>query len=149
MNKTIAYCVLICSAAVVVVLSAVAPRVLNDENDFLKEFIGGQLLSFLGVIVTITLASAAQLHIALNNIEEKASKKNAFAATRAEIRSGAMWLIGLLLLAVFLVVLKELIVNPCGISLLNGAALIIVIWNVLILISMTDAIFALRPQDRG
>jgi hypothetical protein len=36
---------------------------LSDDNTFLKNFVNQELLAVLGVIVTITLASAASLHL--------------------------------------------------------------------------------------
>ena len=61
---------------------------LSYANPFLKGFVNPKLLSFLGVIVTITLASAANLHIELNKIEEAAGK-SAFVNTRVSIKRSA------------------------------------------------------------
>ena len=82
MNKTVARCIVICAVAVWIILSLAVPWVLADTNAFLKGFVNPKLLSLLGVIVTITLASAANLHIELNKIEEAAGK-SAFVNTRA------------------------------------------------------------------
>src|SRR5690606_5909899 len=109
MSRSIAYCVLIVSAALVVVLAAAAPSVLSDEkNSFLKDFVNHEFLNVLGVILAITLASAGQIHLALNRIEER-QQKIFLIKTRAGVRSAAYWLIGLFLLAVVLVVVKPLI----------------------------------------
>ncbi len=91
MNRTVALCIFICSAATCVVLSVVAPTVLSDRNSFLKGFVSHELLVLLGVIVTITLASAANLHLELNKLEEPV-RKRVFGPTRAAIKRAAYWL---------------------------------------------------------
>ena len=86
MNKTVMRCIVICAVAVWIILSLAVPWVLADTNAFLKGFVNPKLLSLLGVIVTITLASAANLHIELNKIEEAAGK-SAFVNTRVSINA--------------------------------------------------------------
>ena len=63
MNKTIAVCTFICAVAVWIVLVFSTPWVLSDQNAFLEAFVSHELLSLLAVVVTITLASAANLHL--------------------------------------------------------------------------------------
>ena len=82
MNKTVMRCIVICAVAVWIILSLAVPWVLADTNPFLKGFVNHKLLSVLGVIVTITFASAANLHIELNKIEEAAGQSG-FGNTRA------------------------------------------------------------------
>src|SRR5207245_1925985 len=108
MSKTVAYCVLIVSAMLVVVLSAASPSVMSDDNSFLKAFVGEGLLAVLGVILAITLASAGQLHLTLNQIEERHNKYG-FVRMRGSIKSAANWLIALFIAAVISVVAKPLL----------------------------------------
>jgi hypothetical protein len=57
------------------VICAVAqPSLLADSNGFLLNFVNQELLAILGIIMTITLASAASLHLEFNKIEEKYQK---------------------------------------------------------------------------
>ena len=77
-----------------------------DTNPFLKGFVNHKLLSLLGVIVTITLASAANLHIELNKVAEAAGKSG-FVNTRVSIKRSARWLIASLIVAVLVVLIKR------------------------------------------
>jgi hypothetical protein len=150
MSKSVGYCTLICFSAVVIVLAIVAPTLLSDDNGFLKGFVGHELLALLGVILAITLASAAQLHLTLNSIEERFNRPNSFVATRNGIRSAVHWLLGLFVAALGLVVLKPCLALQTWMqSLANGLALLIVLWNILILISLTEAVFGLTALTNG
>lgn len=147
MNKTVAQCSVICATAVWILLSLLSPWVLSDQNDLLSNFISqGGFISFLGVVVTITLASAANLHLELNKMEEKVNKR-VFTKTRLSIKKSAYWLIGMLLIAVLLSAIKSLVCNTEMVeSFLNGACLLIVLFNVLVLIDLTQTAFALEPS---
>lgn len=146
MNKVVALSAAIVATGVVVILSFSAPWVLSDNNAFLKGFVNHELLAFLGVVVTITLASAANLHIELNKMEDRVDSA-IFTKTKASIKQSAAWLIGLLVIAIALIVSKSLVVqNDTSMSLVNGAALLVVLFNILILIDLTMAAFSLDPK---
>lgn len=147
MNKTVAQCSVLCSTAVWIVLSFAAPWVLSDQNKLLSSFISsGGFLSFLGVIVTITLASAANLHLELNKMEEKIQKR-VFSKTRSSVKKSAFWLIGMLLLSVLIATTKSLVCDTeTAQSIFNGACLLIVLFNILVLIDLTQTAFALEPS---
>jgi hypothetical protein len=146
-TKTIAYCVLSLAVAVVLVLAAAAPKVLGDSNLFLKGFVSDGLLDVLGVILAITLASAGQLHLTLNQIEERHDRV-IFLKMRAGIKSAASMLIALFVAAVLLVVCKPLVSsnNDAVATLFNGGALFLLLWNVLLLISLTQGIFGIKSE---
>jgi hypothetical protein len=145
-NRTIALCLFMAVAAVIVCVSVATPATLSDANGFLKDFVGSQLLGFLGVVVTITLASAANLHFELNKLEAERQKRG-FVKTRGAIRQSAAWLIGLLLLAIALLVIKPALgSNQTVQSLANGGALLIVLFNVLVLIDLTQMAFKIGPD---
>jgi len=123
-----------------------APDWISDSNSFLKSFVGEQLLSALGVILAINLASLAQLHLSLNKIEERRGEKF-LAGARAEIRSSARWMIGLFVAAVVIVVLKPLIgTHPRALAAANGSALFILGFYILVMADIVDAIFDLEPD---
>ena len=65
MTRSIAYCALICAVAVVAICAIYNPSILSDQNKFTREFVGHELLGLLGIILTITLASAANLLFSL------------------------------------------------------------------------------------
>ena len=146
MNRTVAQCSIICASAVWIILSVTAPWVLSDNNTMLANFISqGGFLSFLGVIVTITLASAANLHLELNKIEEKINKI-IFTKTRASVKSSSFWLIGMLLIAILIFSIKSIFCKTEILqSFFNGFCLLIVFFNVLVLIDLKQTIFAIEP----
>jgi len=148
-NKTVAQCLIICSLAVVITLSVISPWVLSDNNLLLSKFIEqGGFLSFLGVIVTITLASATNLHLELNKMEEKYQKR-IFIKTRGSIRKSSFWLISLLLVAILIASTKSLLCKTVvAESIANGACLLIVLFNILFLVDLTQTAFALEPDIR-
>lgn len=146
MTKTVAYCALIVSGGIVVVISVYSPRILSDQNSFLFSFVNHNFLNVLGVILAITLASAAQLHLTFNRIEERYQQRG-LVKTRANLHRAAFWLIGLFIVAILLVIIKPIIADTDAMqSLFNGAAAIILLWNALILISITQAIFAIKAD---
>jgi len=151
MDKAVARCIVICAVAVWIILSLAVPWVLADTNPFLKGFVNHKLLFFLGVIVTITLASAANLHIELNKTEEAAGQSGVV-NTRASIKRSARWLVATLIVAVLVVLIKPLIapdpvVHQTAASLLNGAALLIILADILVLIDLTQSVARARSQS--
>lgn len=146
MSKAIPYCILIAMVAVIIMLSASAPAVLSDSNLFLKKFVDEGLLDVLGVILAITVASAGQLHLTLNQAEERRGKI-IFTRTRPGVRQATYMLIVLFIAAVVLVVIKPIMAGgPWAQSLFNGFALFIVVWNVLLLLSLTQGIFGIKAD---
>lgn len=150
MSRAVAYCSLIVFMGVVFAISFSAPGILSDKNQFLKGFVTQEILAILAVIVSITLASTSSLHLELNKIEERHGIRG-FVKTRGGVKQAAYFLIALLVAAVVLVVTKAAMADflpETGEALLNGIALFILFWNVLILISITQAIFSIKPSIR-
>ena len=106
------------------------------------------MLSFLGVVVTITLASSANLHFEFNKMGERAGVAG-FPKARLRLRQSAYWLIGMLLVALALIVAKPWVGGDVAISLVNGASLLTVIFNVLVLIDITQMAFTITPNLPG
>ncbi len=145
MNKIIARCVFISSIAVYFTVSVSAPWVFSDNNTFLREFVNHEFMNLLGVIVAITLASAANLHLQFNQIEDSV-KRTILIKTRIAIKRSAFWLIGLFSLGFLLVMIKPLLpTNEISMSLVNGAAILIVIFNILVLTDLTQLAFNIPP----
>lgn len=145
MNKTIAWCSLIVTAGVIIAISAIRPELLSDGNAFFKELVGANLLLVCGVILTITLASAGQIHLSLNEIESRHG--GAFLhKTRSGVHHSAYFLIALFLASVILVTVKHYFDTPRVEAFFNGAALFILLWMVLIMASLTRLIFAIKPH---
>lgn len=138
MSKTIAICIVVVAVGVWLGLSFAAPWVLSDKNDFLEKFVGPELIAFMGVVVTISLASAANLHIQLNQMEESKGRRG-FPNTRRSLRASSYSLIALLAASVALATSKAWIPNnEVSQSLLNGACLLAVLASILVLIQLTS-----------
>ena len=143
MSRTIALIVLVAWVAVWLTVVIADPWLLSDKNAFLRGFVNEEFLSFMGVIVTITLASAANLYIELNKLEDKLDAA-LFRGTKAEIRHSAYALVGTLVAALILVVVKPLFVSTDrATALINGVSLTILLVAILILIDLTKAAFGL------
>lgn len=146
MTRSISYCALIAALTVAIVCTIVRPDLLADKNEFLHHFVNQELLALLGIIMTITLASAANLHLEFNKIEER-YKHRGLTKTRQHVRQGAYCLIWLFCISSMLVVLKPILAEtPAWQSAFNGIALVILLWTVLILIELTQLAFAIQPH---
>ncbi|MEJ0063962.1 MAG: hypothetical protein WDO70_12465 [Alphaproteobacteria bacterium] len=148
MNKTIARCVMIVAVGLWIAIAIFSPHLLGDSNTFLKGFVNQEFIGLLGVVVTITLASAANLHLELNKLEEKVNKA-IFRNTRTSVRLSAYTMIWTMFFGLVLVVIKPLICggdNESVSALINGGALLIVLSNIIILADLTQAIFKIEPS---
>lgn len=148
MNKVVSRCVFVVSVGVWVILSCAAPWVLGDNNGFLADFVNHELLNFLGVIVAITLASTANLHLEFNKIEDSAGRAFLY-NTRRAVRNSAYSLLFLLGLAVVVVIAKPFAVgSQVATSFANGLALLIVLFNILVLVDITRLVFRIEPMHK-
>lgn len=146
MTRPLAYSILAFFAAMSVAVVACRPDWVSDQNVFLKDFVGNNFLSLLGVILAITVASVANVHLEFNKIEEK-YQKIGLSKSRQNLRKLTYWLISLFLAGVILVVIKPVAAyEPTGQATFNMIALFIVLWHVLILISLTQLVFAIEPD---
>jgi hypothetical protein len=146
MSKSVSYCALLVMGCLLVAIVLLRPNIMSDESGFLKDFVGANLLLVSGVVLTITLASAGQIHLSLNEIESRVGR--AFLhKTRAGVHGAAYWLIGLFLGAVVAVVLKPyFLTSIAGQALFNSVALFILFWMVLIMVSLTTLVFTIKPH---
>ena len=146
MNRTISYVIIISFGAIVVMVALSFPELLSNRNSFLSNFVGPNLLSILGVILAITLASIGQVHLSLNRIEEH-YKRRAFHKTRSGLQNAAYWLIALFMICIMAIYLKSTLPQIDWIeAILNGAALLILLWYMLILISIVQMTFAIEAD---
>lgn len=143
----VAYCSLLVVGAFFSVTTVCNPALLSDDNGFLKELVGVNLLLVSGVILTITLASAGQIHLSLNEIEAKYDGPFLH-KTRSGVHSSAYWLIALFLAGAADVILKHYFGGLSWESFFNSVALFILFWMVLIMASLTRLIFAIKPHHQ-
>lgn len=122
---------------VLLTVSACQPFLLSDKgNAFLKGFVNQELLSFLGVIVSITLASAGNIHLELNKLQDQTGSP--FLSTRRAIKLSAFSLIGFLAAASGLVVIKPLFGDDINATAAcNSIAISLVVFSIFVLIDLT------------
>lgn len=146
MNSTIAIVFLILWAAIAATLTLILPGPLSDANDFLDGFVTHEFLSFMGVIVTITLASAANLFVEMNKLEDR-HNRDIFPKTKTHVRHSAFALVGALIASLVVVVVKPWVgFGARGETFMNCAALGVVAFSVLIMIDLVQAAFQLDPR---
>lgn len=146
MNRTIAICLMICWVALAAVIAVVRPELISDKNSFLKDFVNQEFLGFMGVVVTITLASAGNLFIELNKLEDRA-EVSVFAKTKRSVKASAFSLIWSLVFALILVTVKPLLGPSQGAqAIANAAALTTILFSILVLVDLTVAAFNLDPR---
>lgn len=147
MSRILAIAGLIILTIGIGITSCIRPEIFGDSNSFLKNFVNHELLAVLGVIVTITLASAASLHLELNRLENDTGEE--FLEARSATKAYAYLLITLFGAALALVIAKPVVAETESVkSLFNGAAILVIVLNMLALIDLTSAVFAIPPDRR-
>lgn len=143
MNRTIAWVAILGTLTVLLTVSACAPYLLSDDgNAFLKGFVNQELLSLLGVVVTITLASAGNLHLELNKLQDMTGKP--FARTRQAVRLSAYSLIVIFVLACVLVVVKPTLgTDMRATATCNSIAIVLIVFSIFVLTDLTRTILAI------
>ncbi len=145
MNKTIAICSLLAWTVVWLCVTTAAPQWLGDTNKFMKSFLEHDFLGFMGVVVTITLASSSNLFIELNKLEEKIGRIS-FPNTKTHVKHSSFSLIAALVASVILSVMKPIVDSgERAQAFVNGFSILVVIFSILILIDLTMAAFDLEP----
>lgn len=145
--KTISVVSLIVLAGLLASITIGHPSYLSD-NEFLKDFAKSQVLNILAVIMTITIASIATIHIWFNELEEKHQKK-VFGAARREINQAAF-----ALMIIFLAQLAVLIIRSAFgseskevIAAFTSITILLVFTSVLTLWDIMAVVRALTPED--
>ena len=69
------------------------------------------------------------------------------AKSRTNLKKAAYWLIGIFVAGCIIVAVKPVAaVTEVGQAIFNSAALLMLIWHVLILISLTELVFKIGPE---
>ena len=146
MSRTLGYLLLALFAAFSLAIAAARPDWISDKNEFLKNFVNHEFLNLLGVILAITLASVANIHLEFNKIEERYQREG-FAKSRLNLKKNAYWLIALFLCGVGITTVKPLLSGgETAQAIANMFALFLLLWHVLILISLTTLVFSIPPD---
>lgn len=147
MTRGIAYAILIAFGTLALVLVAARPDWAGDQNKFLRDFVNHEFINVLGITLAVTLASAAQIHLAFNRTEEAFRAPNGLRRARIELTRAVYWLISLFVAGVAVVAIKPIAStgSPTGEAFFNMAALFVLLWHVLLMISLTQLVFSIEP----
>lgn len=89
------------------------------------------------------------MHLTFNRMERDAGR-TFLHRSRQGVKAACYALIWLLIAAIVLVVVKPVAATELwSQSLFNGAALVLILWNILILISITQGVFRIGPEAPG
>ena len=145
-TRNVSWCIIIVTLGVLITLSVSEPWVLGDSNVFLKDFVNHEYLNLLGVVLAITIASAGNLHLEFNKIED-AKKIKFLVKTRMYLKRTINILIAIFVISIPLVVAKPLLPkSDISSSLVNSAALFFVLLNALALFDISQLIFKIPPK---
>jgi uncharacterized protein YacL len=139
---------LIVTAGVMLALSICAPTILA-KNSFLMGFINHEILGIMAVIMTISIASIATIHIWFNELEEK-HQKRVFGAARREINQSAFTFIGLFVAQLVCLFVRSIPIfenSDTAISVFNGISLLLLLCSVITLWDVMAVVRALTPAD--
>jgi hypothetical protein len=146
--KIVYFVFLIVLSGVFVAMSVCEPGILA-KNKFLEGFINQEILSIMAVIMTISIASIATIHIWFNELEDKHGKK-VFGSARKEINQAAFYFIGLFLAQLLCLIVRSLPIfdgSTTALSLFNGGSVILLLCSVLTLLDIMGVVRALTPAD--
>jgi peptidoglycan/LPS O-acetylase OafA/YrhL len=146
--KMIAWTLMIALAAILISASICQPYLLSDEgSEFFREFVNHEMLSVLGVIVTITLASAANMHLELNKLQERTGE--AFPEARRAIKMSCYSLVAIFGVAFAVVIAKSWVADSQhGTALINSLVVLMFVFSLAILADLTAAIFRIPVITR-
>ena len=145
MTKTIAWIFLTTLGAILLWASFYHPYYISDSgNAFFRDFVNQELLSVMGVVVTITLASAANLHLEINKLQDEIEED--FAEARRAIRLSAYSLIAAFIAAGALVMVKPTAsASETTTAIINSGAILILVFSIALLADLTAAVFDIPP----
>ena len=133
-------------SGVIVASSICAPQILAS-NEFLKGFVNHEILGIMAVIMTISIASIATIHIWFNELEQKHDQR-VFGKARREINQSAFVMIWLFVGQLALLIVRSSFLESAGIvSFLNGASVLLLLASVITLLDVLGTVKALTPSD--
>lgn len=146
MNPILSKSLLIFSVIILGTISWMAPQWLSDSNPVLADFVDIDFANFLGLILTITLASLAQLNLSLRKISTPDARHD-IADLRVEIKNSAVYLVSSFAISFVLAITKPLIACTQFLeAIFNSIAILIIIFFLLILVDIAFAILDLDEQ---
>jgi hypothetical protein len=146
--KIVSLVLLIVTGGVLLATAICMPSVLFS-NEFLMGFIDHEILNIMAVIMTISIATIATIHIWFNELEDK-HQKTVFGAARREINSSAFWFIGLFVAQLVLLIVRSFSIfasKPTAMSIFNGISLLLLLTSVITLWDIMAVVKSLTPRE--
>jgi hypothetical protein len=123
-----------------------APWILGDDNSFLAWFVEAGFLGYMGVLVSISVASAINVQARLVGVEERA--RGSLERSRKALERSTYALIWSLFAATLIAVLKPLAgKGDIAASLFNCAALLTMLFSGLVLADIVGSAFSLGALE--
>jgi hypothetical protein len=117
---------------ILLVINSQYPKVFSDQNKFFSDFLDSDLLSTVGFMASISLATATSIHFAMNDFEIR--EKMALTTTKASVRRSATSLIVTFVFALLIVVVKPLWPDcPKFVAYANMASIMLLIFNAFVM----------------
>lgn len=151
MTQVALTCSILFMAALVGAATLLRPGLLAG-NAFLKEFVNHEIMAFLVVILTITFASVANIHLAISRTQttirdaaDRARIERQFAKPLQEETRSSAWLLfwSFAVCAVAVLVKGQFPTNQYVVSVSHGVAIIVVFINAAVLYDIYGTIFEL------
>lgn len=124
-------------------------------NAFLKNFISHELVSLLAVVLTVTLASVANIHLAINRIvarylSHNAEQKAVAEAIKSEIKGNAWVIFYSFIAAIVILFIKGLNESDLlVVAICNAAMLWILLLNLLCILDIYRVIYGVVDLETG
>jgi hypothetical protein len=131
---------LLAIVSVFFVASAVCEPQIVLGNKLLLSFVHDQMINIVAILVTITTASAAQLHLTLNEIE-KGEGKTIFSRTRKEIKDNVLVIVIVFIAEIFFLVLLDWLEGARGQCVVIGLMIVSLILAILLMYDIVGSIF--------
>ena len=145
MQKALFFVIILIVAGILAYVTLCRP-VIIAENQFLDNFINHELLNILAIIMTVTAASAANIHLVFNRAEEAIKEQGYFDGARKEINHNVFFLIGTFIATVLILIVRSHFLDSVTLeSCFNSLCLIFLLINILALIDTTRTVFAITP----
>jgi hypothetical protein len=134
-----------------VITTCVNPKLLS-ENTFLTELVSHEILSMLVVLLTITMASVANIHLALGKLKNSLLAKGVditpnIQRARGQLSRNAWSMFASFCVLLVVLLIKGHVTTEFWIAACHAAAIIIVSFNLLILYDIYISTFMLTSLD--
>lgn len=131
--------------ALQIVLVEADPRILSDENVFLKGFVNHELLAIIGFFTTLTLAIGFQVHFLLNKAAKEAGEISGFPKTRKSLRRSINTSIFVFIISFQVVFFKEYFVSSVSsIIVCNSLAVTTIFLSICVLYDLANTVLRLK-----